>query len=224
MKAYEFSRTPPHLYLGEIDATQDPFEPDVWRAPAFAVFDAPPDPLLGHAVIRVGFEDGAWEQIEDHRGEIGYFADGTPVEIVAVGPVTAPVVSLEAPPGPYYAWSEGAWHAQIETMRAAKLEELDAARDQAILGGFEYQGTRFDSDAKSIQRISGAVTLSMLNPSYQTEWITFDNDTVVLDAAGLAGLGAAAGLHESIQIFKARALKNAALAATTAEAIQAISW
>lgn len=224
MKAYEYDRTPPHLYIGEIDATPDPFEPEVWRAPAFSVFEEPPIPAPGYAVVRVGFDDGEWLHVEDHRGQIGYLADGTPVEIVAVGPVTAPVVSLDQPPGPHYAWSEGAWHPQVDDMRAAKLAEIDAARDQAILGGFEYQGTRFDSDAKSIQRISGAVTLSMLNPSYQTEWITFDNDTVVLDAAGLAGLGAAAGLHESTQIFKARALKNAVLAATTAEAIAAIRW
>jgi hypothetical protein len=224
LKAYEYDRTPPHLYLGEIDATPDPFEADVWRAPAFAVFEAPPDPQPGYTVIRVGFDDGAWELVEDHRGEVGYTADGSAVLIRQVGPITEPVVTQTPPPGPHHIWSAGSWQAEMEPMRESKLREIDAARDIAIISGFDYNGVRFDSDAKSIQRISGAVTLSMLNPAYVTEWITFDNSTVTLDAAGLAGLGVAAGLHESSQVFKARGLKNAVLAATTVEEIQSITW
>ena len=224
MQAYEFDRRPPHLFLGTVDASADPFEPDVWRAPAFSVFDAPPEALPGHAVVRAGGEAGEWQQIEDHRGEVGYTADGSAILIHQVGPITEPVVTQTAPPGPHYTWSEGSWQADMEPMRQSKLREIDAARDIAIISGFDYNGVRFDSDAKSIQRISGAVTLSMLNPAYVTEWITFDNSTVTLDAAGLAGLGAAAGQHEASQIFKARGLKNAALAATTVEEIQSITW
>jgi hypothetical protein len=134
------------------------------------------------------------------------------------------VITVSAQPSAHYEFSEGAWRADIDAMRAAKLRELDVARDAAIAGGFEFDGTMFDSDAKSIQRISGAVTLSMLDPAYVTEWISFDNSTVTLDAAGLAGLGVAAGQHEASQIFKARGLKNAALAATTVEEIQSITW
>lgn len=224
MKCYEFDRISPHLYLGEIDAAKDPFEDDVWRAPAFAVFDAPPDPQPGHAVIRVGFEDGAWQLVEDHRGEIGYLADGMPIHIIQVGPITDPVVTLLPPPGPHHRWIGGAWHADLDEMRAAQVKEINAARDAAIAGGFEFNGVRYDSDPKSVQRISGAVTLGMLNPEFETDWITFDNSVVTLDAAGLAGLGVAAGTHEAAQIFKARGLKNAVLAATTAEEIQSITW
>lgn len=226
MKAYEFDREPPYLYLGAIEATPDPFEADVWRAPAFSVFEQPPEPLQGHAVVRVGFDrpDGEWQQIEDHRGQTGYTAWGAAVEVTAVGPLALPIITLTAPPGEHYNWVDGAWVPDIEAMVAAKLRDIDTARDEAIAGGFLYNGTRFDSDAKSIQRISGAVTLSMLNPAYETDWITFDNGTVTLDATGLAGLGAAAGIHEAEQIFKARSLKNQALAATTPEEIAAISW
>lgn len=224
MKAYEFDRVPPHIYLGEIDATPDPFEPEVWRAPAFSVFEAPPDPQPGHAVIRVGFDDGEWEQIEDHRGGIGYLNDGTPVQITHVGPIADPVVTLLPPPGPHHWWVGGSWQADLDAMRAAKVQEINAARDAAIVGGFEFNGVLYDSDPKSIQRISGGVTLGMLNPAFETDWITFDNSVVTLDAAGLAGLGAAAGAHEAAQIFKARALKDQALAATTPEELGAINW
>lgn len=224
MKAYEFDRSPPHLYIGEIDATPDPFEPDVWRAPAFSVFEAPPPPPPGHAVIRVGFDGGSWEQVEDHRGQIGYTADGQAVEVTALGSLPPPVVTFEPPPSAEHVWADGAWQADIDAMRARKLRELDAARDAAIVGGFEFAGVMYDSDPKSIQRINGAVTLSMLDPSFETDWITFDNSLVRLNAAQLAGLGAAAGQHEAAQIFRARQLKDQALAATTREQLAAITW
>lgn len=112
----------------------------------------------------------------------------------------------------------------LEGIRDLKFAEIDRKRDAAIVGGFDFNGIRFDSDAKSIQRINGAVTLSLLNPAFETDWITFDNSVVRLNAAQLAGLGAAAGQHEATQIFRARQLKDLALAATTREQIAAITW
>lgn len=112
----------------------------------------------------------------------------------------------------------------LDEQRARKVVEIEEARDAAIAGGFVFNNTRFDSDAKSIQRINGAVTLSLLNPVFETDWITFDNSVVRLNAAQLAGLGAAAGQHEATQIFRARQLKDQALAATTREQLAAITW
>jgi hypothetical protein len=134
------------------------------------------------------------------------------------------VITVSAQPSAHYEFSEGAWRADIDAMRAAKLRELDVARDAAIAGGFEFDGTMFDSNVKSIQRISGAVTLSMLDPEFETKWIAYDNSLVTLDAAGLAGLGAAAGAHEAEQIFKARALKDLVMVADTPEDIASIQW
>lgn len=114
--------------------------------------------------------------------------------------------------------------APLGEQRSRKIAEIEQARDAAIAGGFDFNGTRFDSDAKSIQRINGAVTLSLLNPAFETDWITFDNSVVRLNAAQLAGLGAAAGQHEAAQIFRARQLKDHALAATTREQLAAITW
>lgn len=224
MKAYEFDRAAPHVFIGEVDASPDPSDDKVFYAPAFSTFDPPPEAQPGHVVVRVGGEGGEWQQIEDHRGETGYTAIGAAVEIDTVGPIVDPVVTLTPPPGAYYTWAGAGWQPDIEAMRAAKVRQIDAARDAAIAGGFEFNGVRYDSDAKSIQRISGAVTLSMLDPAYETDWITYDNSVVTLDAAGLAGLGAAAGAHEATQIFRARALKNSVLSATTPEEIAAIQW
>lgn len=106
----------------------------------------------------------------------------------------------------------------------AKLREIDTARDAAIAGGFLFNGTKFDSDAEAIRRINGAITLSLLNPAFETDWITFDNSVVRLDADLLAGLGTAAGAHEGAQIFKARGLKDQVLAASSLDQIAAITW
>lgn len=114
--------------------------------------------------------------------------------------------------------------APLNELLSRKIAEIEQCRDTAIASGFDFNGTRFDSDAKSIQRINGAVTLSLLDPAFETDWITFDNSVVRLNAAQLAGLGAAAGQHEAAQIFRARQLKDQALAATTREQLAAITW
>lgn len=203
------------------DADPDPLVEGAWLVPAFATLDVPPASSSGHVPVRVGNE---WVIVEDHRGETGYTTGGQAVEVTTPGPLQAPVVTLDPPPSPEYVWMNGAWVADLDAMRAAKLREIDAARDMAITGGFEFNGVRYDSDAKSIQRINGAVTLSLLNPAFETDWITFDNSVVRLNAAQLAGLGAAAGQHEAAQIFRARQLKDQALAATTREQLAAITW
>lgn len=113
---------------------------------------------------------------------------------------------------------------KLESIKQAKLEEINAARDEALVGGFEFSGSVFDSDPKSLQRINGAVTLAMLDSTFSTHWITQNNETVLLDAQALIGLGQAAAAHESTQIFKARQLKDQVLAATTAAEVDAVVW
>lgn len=112
----------------------------------------------------------------------------------------------------------------LEQIRAAKLVEIDRARDTALEDGFLFGGVRYDCDDLSVQRITGAAVLGILNPAFVTPWITFDNSVVTLTAADLAGLGAAAAGHVATQLFKARELKDEVLAATTAEQVSAINW
>lgn len=112
----------------------------------------------------------------------------------------------------------------LDQIRAAKIAQIDRARDAALEAGFLFDGVRYDCDDLSVQRITGAAVLSILNPAFTTPWITFDNSVVVLTASDLAGLGAAAAQHVATQLFRARGLKDAALAATTVEQIDAINW
>jgi len=112
----------------------------------------------------------------------------------------------------------------LDEVRQAKIAQIDRARDAALEAGFLFGGVRYDCDDLSVQRITGAAVLGILNPAFTTPWITFDNSVVVLTASDLAGLGAAAAGHVATQLFKARELKDDVLAATTAEQVAAINW
>ena len=112
----------------------------------------------------------------------------------------------------------------LDEVRQAKIAQIDRARDTALEDGFIFNGVRYDCDDLSVQRITGAAVLGILNPAFVTPWITFDNSVVTLTAADLAGLGAAAAVHVATQLFKARALKDEVLAATTVEQVSAINW
>lgn len=112
----------------------------------------------------------------------------------------------------------------LDEVRQAKIAQIDRARDTALEDGFIFNGVRYDCDDLSVQRITGAAVLGILNPAFVTPWITFDNSVVTLTAADLAGLGAAAAGHVATQLFKARELKDEVLAATTVEQVSAINW
>lgn len=113
---------------------------------------------------------------------------------------------------------------KLEQYKQAKLVEIDRARDEALHGGFTLNDNVFDSDAKSIQRISAIATLALMDNTFTTPYITKDNSAVMLDADAIAQLGQAAAEHEATLIFQARELKDQVLAATTQEQLDAIVW
>ena len=101
---------------------------------------------------------------------------------------------------------------------------INAARDQAANAGFAWNGHQFDSDAGSIQKINGAATLALLNPAFETDWILADNTIIHLTNADIRSLGEAAGAFVQGLVFKARTLKDQALATTTIADCTAVHW
>lgn len=131
-------------------------------------------------------------------------------------------------PSRFHHWDGGTWildeQEQLADAKSRKLLEIDQARDAALAGGFEYGGNVYDSDQKSIQRISAIATLALMDPEFSTPYITADNSVVTLDASAVGGLGAAAAAHEAALVFHARALKDQVLSATTLSEVEAIVW
>lgn len=112
----------------------------------------------------------------------------------------------------------------LEEVKAKKVAEINAKRDEVATGGFIYNGNTFDSDEVSIGRINSVFTFATHDPEHTQNFITADNQTVTLTNADCLALGYAAGVHIQTQVFTARALKDAVAAATTSQEVVAITW
>lgn len=113
----------------------------------------------------------------------------------------------------------------LKEVKDQKRAEINAARDQAEQGGFEYMGKVFDSDQVSAQRISMAAQAMALAPDGTTiTWTCQDNSTIDLTAQELVGLVVALATWSNACHEKATALKAKIEAAQTAEELELITW
>ena len=127
---------------------------------------------------------------------------------------------------------DGFWYLQgyapkktLDELKTEKRAEINASRDQAEQGGFEYMGKVFDSDQVSAQRISMAAQAMALAPEGTTiTWTCQDNSTIDLTAQELVGLVVALAEWSNTCHQKATALKAQIDAAETAEELEKITW
>lgn len=112
----------------------------------------------------------------------------------------------------------------LDQAKENKRNQINALRDEKLSAGFEYNGNVFDSDDKSIQRITAIFTFALADPEFTSDYILKDNVTITLSNADCKALGQAAGIHEQTQVFTARQLKDAVNAAKTIDEIKAIQW
>jgi hypothetical protein len=118
------------------------------------------------------------------------------------------------------------WHdpRTLADHKAAQWELIKQARSQAEYAGFTWDGSTFDSDTLSQNRITGAVTLAQLSPGFTINWTLADNSTRTLNQADMIAVGVALGQHVQTQFTKAQALRVAIEAATTPEQVAAVVW
>ncbi len=112
----------------------------------------------------------------------------------------------------------------IVEAKERKRNAINAERQRLLAGGISYDGNTFDSDDKTIQRITAIFTFALADPQFTSQFITKDNKTVTLSNADCRGLGQAAAKHEQTAVFTARQLKDQALAAKATEELRAIKW
>lgn len=115
---------------------------------------------------------------------------------------------------------------KFEEAKTAKLNAVNALRDQKEASGFSYLGKTFDSDERSAARIFGAVqaaqaALSAGQP-FSIDWTVRDNTVVSLDAAATIGMSVAMAQHANALHQHARALKAAIDSAHNQTALDAI--
>lgn len=112
----------------------------------------------------------------------------------------------------------------LETVQAAKIAELKALRNQKELEPIEYNGTMFDADKDSLDRLNYAIITLTVGNKQNIEWTAADNTDVQMSANDLSAVIAAVGLRSDTLHRRYRELKVAVQAAQSNEEVEAVSW
>lgn len=111
--------------------------------------------------------------------------------------------------------------ANLASMRMRLKAVLNAERDRREEAGFNYLGKVFDSDNRSVQRITVAVQAAQaalaVGAPFSVVWTTQDNTTITLDATQMAGAPAALAQYANTLHNYATARKAEVDAAAEAE-------
>jgi hypothetical protein len=112
----------------------------------------------------------------------------------------------------------------LQDIKLAKWNQIKQARTQVEYTGFIWNNLVFDSDTVSQNRISGAVTLASLNPSFSIGWTLADNTTRTLNQGEMIQVGAALATHVTTQFAKGVVLRAQIEAAITIAEVENIVW
>lgn len=112
----------------------------------------------------------------------------------------------------------------LSKLKTDQWELIKKARNDAEFGGFLWDGSWFDSDAISQQRIQGMVQIANLDPAMTMNWTLADNSVRTLNSEQGISLGLALAAHVNAQHVKARILREEIDSATSAEQVAAVVW
>ena len=195
----------------------------------FVVFDP-----ATHEIVRSGFclDDDLELQGENViEGEGGnathYVLNGE-----LTGYTAAQAATKAAAPAYLAAWSNTTFQwldpRTLDDMKIIKWAQVKAARASAEFGGFTWDGSRFDSDPVSTNRIMGAFALALAaqisGQPFALVWTLADNTTRTLSAADLIAVGVALGTQVGNAHANATARRHQIDVATTAAAIEGVTW
>ena len=131
-------------------------------------------------------------------------------------------------PTQYHQWSgaTASWvdPRTLQDHKDAKWFQIKQARTNAEYAGFTWDGSVFDSDATSQNRITGAVTLATLGSAFTIDWILADNTARTLTQMDMIQVGVALGQHVAAQFSKGALLREAIEVATTQAEVEAVVW
>ncbi|MCP1290752.1 DUF4376 domain-containing protein [Chromobacterium sp. S0633] len=209
---------------------------------------APPAKLVVDHVARIieaGKPDSGWQAVRDWRGETLYSTeDGAEQHIDergsgiagwnGLGNVPSGYTELQRP-SIYHRWDGETWtldgpgrSAQLLAARAAAYARITAERDRLEAAGFPYLGKVFDSDPRSVQRITSAALAAQsakaIGVPFEISWDAADNSVMKLDADGALGLPIALATYVAGLYTTARELKALIDQAATVETAEAIRW
>ena len=112
----------------------------------------------------------------------------------------------------------------FDELKAAKYEEIAAARYAAETGGCTVDGVTIATDRGSQALLTAAVVSARLDPEFKTQWKCADGRFKQLDAFQLRAIGDAVIAHVERCFAREGELCELIDAAQTAEDLAAISW
>jgi hypothetical protein len=112
----------------------------------------------------------------------------------------------------------------LQDLKDAKWATIKQARSASEYAGFTSDGSTFDSDAISQNRITGAVTLAQMSSTFSIDWVLADNTVRTLNQSDMLAVGAALGAHVAAIFAKGVLLREQIEAATTAEEVAGVVW
>lgn len=111
----------------------------------------------------------------------------------------------------------------IGLLRNNAKQTVNAQRDALISGGVEHNGHTYQTNPTSVTDMMGAIL-----SGEDTQWLTADNEIVVMTAADMQALGGAVAAHKKAYVYKARVHKDAIDALTSKAEIdtymEQLSW
>ena len=123
-------------------------------------------------------------------------------------------------------WTAKVWFdpRNVQDARDAKWRGIKQDREEIEFGGFEWDGSQFDSDTLSQSRIQGAVQLAQMDPNFSINWTLADNNSRLLNASEMIAIGVALGNHVNSSHTHSRTLRVLINQAKTIEEVEAITW
>ena len=109
-------------------------------------------------------------------------------------------------------------------LKAAKREEIAAARYAAETGGCTVDGVTIATDRGSQSLLTAAVVTARLEPEFTVKWKCANNRFVTLDSVQLKAIGAAVTAHVEACFAREGELCEQIDAAQTPEELDAIHW
>jgi hypothetical protein len=118
--------------------------------------------------------------------------------------------------------------ATLATEKVRAWARIKSERDAAIAVGFTWNGSTFDSDDLSIQRIQGAVQMATLSAAagqpFSIQWTLADNSTRMLSGPDMVAVGLALGAFVARTFATGVSLRQAIDAAMTNDEVRSITW
>ena len=113
----------------------------------------------------------------------------------------------------------------LENVRAHKIFELKAERDNKEVEPITYNGNSYDYDSKARERINAAIiALDQQGADAAIAWTTADDNDVTVTAVDLRAVIAAVAMRSNALHVKYRTLKHQVQECKTMEELEAIKW